>query len=155
MLICRFSVFFSNDKGDTNGPQPLGFDGFFRGAFSYHFHNFWWLPFDPSRNWPDLGTRFAKGEKALREAARASSAQAEGVVLNTALLADETYVTSREDMDDEVDLSWSTVLKRTFEAYLRVERPNMYGEWLTWDQTAGEAGAKVKRHTAVEEKEDA
>ncbi len=41
-------------------------------------------------------------------------------------------VTGREDMDDEIDLSWSTVLKRTFEAYLRAERPNMYGEWLEW-----------------------
>lgn len=27
--------------------------------------------------------------------------------------------------DDERDLSWATVLKRTFEAYLRGERPNM------------------------------
>lgn len=35
-------------------------------------------------------------------------------------------------MDDEVDLSWSTVLKRTFEGYIRAERPNMYGEWLNW-----------------------
>jgi hypothetical protein len=42
-------------------------------------------------------------------------------------------VTDREDMDDEIDLSWSTVLKRTFEAYVRGERPNMYGEWLEWD----------------------
>jgi hypothetical protein len=39
----RFSVFFSNDKFDTAGAQPLGFDGFFRGAYSYHFHNFWWV----------------------------------------------------------------------------------------------------------------
>lgn len=41
LMCCRFSVFFSNDKFDTAGPQPLGFDGFFRGAYSYHFHNFW------------------------------------------------------------------------------------------------------------------
>lgn len=34
--------------------------------------------------------------------------------------------------DDEQDLSWATVLKRSFEAYLRNERPNMYGEWLRW-----------------------
>jgi WD repeat and SOF domain-containing protein 1 len=32
--------------------------------------------------------------------------------------------------DDERDLGWATVLKRTFEAYLRCERPNMYGEWI-------------------------
>jgi WD repeat and SOF domain-containing protein 1 len=40
--------------------------------------------------------------------------------------------------DDEVefegkrDLHWAGVLKRTFEAYIRGERPNMYGEWLQW-----------------------
>jgi hypothetical protein len=34
--------------------------------------------------------------------------------------------------EDEADLSWSTALKRTFEAYIRSERPNMYGEWLRW-----------------------
>ena len=34
--------------------------------------------------------------------------------------------------DDNRDLSWATVLKRTFEAYIRGERPNMYGEWLQW-----------------------
>lgn len=33
---------------------------------------------------------------------------------------------------DKRDLDWSTVLKRTFEAYVRGERPNMYGEWLVW-----------------------
>jgi len=42
-LITRFSVFFSNDKFDTAGAQQLGFDGFFRGAYSYHFHNFWYV----------------------------------------------------------------------------------------------------------------
>lgn len=34
--------------------------------------------------------------------------------------------------EDLRDLSWATVLKRTFEGYLRGERPNMYGEWLDW-----------------------
>ena len=33
---------------------------------------------------------------------------------------------------DKRDLDWSTVLKRTFEAYIRGERPNMYGEWIEW-----------------------
>jgi len=33
---------------------------------------------------------------------------------------------------DKTDLDWSTVIKRTFEAYIRGERPNMYGEWLVW-----------------------
>ena len=78
-----------------------------------------------------------------------SSVLQEGGVVNTAALSDEGYVTSREDMDDELDLSWSTVLKRTFEAYLRVERPNMYGEWITWDQKTGtgDAGKEEKRDT--------
>ncbi|WWC98578.1 hypothetical protein V866_005470 [Kwoniella sp. B9012] len=143
----EFSVFFSNDKFDTAGPQPLGFDGFFRGAFSYHFHNFWWLPFDPSRNWPDLGQRFIKGEKALRDAAKASSIEGQAHLVADDVDDDEeaddigktkiegdSLVTSREDMDDEIDLSWSTVLKRTFEGYLRGERPNAYGEWLEWEE---------------------
>jgi len=34
--------------------------------------------------------------------------------------------------DDRRDLDWATVLKRTFEAYIRGERPNMYGEWIHW-----------------------
>lgn len=80
-----------------------------------------WLPFDPSRNFPDLGPRFAKGERALRDAQKEGS--------DATASSGETV---REDMDDEVDLSWSTVLKRTFEGYIRAERPNMYGEWLKW-----------------------
>jgi WD repeat and SOF domain-containing protein 1 len=35
-------------------------------------------------------------------------------------------------LEDKRDLDWSTVLKRTFEAYIRGERPNMYGEWIDW-----------------------
>lgn len=31
--------------------------------------------------------------------------------------------------DDERDLAWAAVMKRTFEAFVRGERPNMYGEW--------------------------
>lgn len=33
---------------------------------------------------------------------------------------------------DSRDLGWAAVLKRTFEAYVRGEMPNMYGEWLQW-----------------------
>lgn len=36
-----FNDFFSNNKFHTSGPHPLGFDAFFRGSYSYHFHNFW------------------------------------------------------------------------------------------------------------------
>jgi DDB1- and CUL4-associated factor 13 len=40
----------------------------------------------------------------------------------------------REDrlIHDKRDLDWATVLKRTFEGYIRGERPNMYGEWIVW-----------------------
>lgn len=41
---------------------------------------------------------------------------------------------NEEVEDDERDLSWATVLKRTFEAFLRGERPNMYGEWINWEE---------------------
>lgn len=34
--------------------------------------------------------------------------------------------------EDKPDLDWATVLKRTFESYIRGERPNMYGEWIVW-----------------------
>lgn len=34
--------------------------------------------------------------------------------------------------DDKRDLDWSVVIKRTFEAYIRGEAPNMYGEWVKW-----------------------
>jgi len=37
-----------------------------------------------------------------------------------------------ENENDKRDLDWSTVLKRTFESYIRGERPNMYGEWIQW-----------------------
>jgi len=33
---------------------------------------------------------------------------------------------------DRRDLDWVTVMKRTFEAYIRGDRPNAYGEMLVW-----------------------
>lgn len=48
---------------------------------------------------------------------------------------DEIAEMEQEDQDialDNRDLAWSAVLKRTFESYIRGERPNMYGEWLKW-----------------------
>jgi hypothetical protein len=93
-----------------------------------------WLPFDPSRNWPDLGKRFLKGEKTLRQAARAAKVMGDEETPRDVDV--RINVDDRDGMDevgeDEADLSWSTVLKRTFEAYIRAERPNMYGEWLRW-----------------------
>ena len=88
-----------------------------------------WLPFDPSRNFPDLGPRFIKGERALRDAQRASSTDNEN---GDGKEGEGPGETVREDMDDEIDLSWATVMKRSFEGYIRAERPNMYGEWLHW-----------------------
>lgn len=112
----------------------MGFDGFFKGSFSYHFHNFWsvarplhtsggltavfrWQPFDTVRDWPDLGPRFIKGERLARTTS--------GVVDD-----DDEWM----DMisDDKRDLEWSAVLKRTFEAYVRGETANLYGEHIAW-----------------------
>lgn len=130
----------------------LGFDGFFRGAYSYHYHNGYWIPFDPARNFPDLGSRFKDGERKARakirhEAALASqmneASAAKGHATRPAhadmhvrpLTDDELQALEDEEDDvlrDSRDLGWSAVLKRTFEAYIRGERPNMYGEWLEW-----------------------
>ncbi|KAF8647953.1 hypothetical protein AX16_006485 [Volvariella volvacea WC 439] len=119
----EFIEFFDTPAVSSAAPQVIGFEGFFRGAYSYHFHNFWWKPFDPARNWPDLGPKFIAGELIARAAAGApvpaepsSSTSFEGDLIE----------------DDLQDLDWATVLKRTFEAYIRGERPNMYGEWLKW-----------------------
>jgi hypothetical protein len=80
-----------------------------------------WKPFDPSRNFPDLGPNFADGERIAR--------------LNNDIAYNTTH-TAQEALGkvagDKRDLDWATVLKRTFEAYIRGERPNMYGEWLQW-----------------------
>lgn len=164
--------FFDPPAEDSAAPLALGFEGFFRGAFSYHFHNFWWIPFDPARNWPDLGWRFAEGEKKARakalqarlatEAAAAASADdtkrppsptkppsggvnapvagptgerdIDRAILrtNTHVNAEDIRIDNDDVRDDEKDLGWATVLKRTFEQYVRGERPNMYGEWLRY-----------------------
>ncbi|KAJ7273927.1 hypothetical protein C8J57DRAFT_1434747 [Mycena rebaudengoi] len=100
-----FSEFFETPLVDAGVPQALGYTGFFQGAFSYHFHNSWWMPVDAARNFSDLGPRFPSSPS-----------------------PDETA-----DIQDRRDLDWSTILKRTFESYIRVEIPNMYGEWLVWD----------------------
>ncbi|KAH8997597.1 glycosyltransferase family 32 protein [Lactarius akahatsu] len=117
----EFGDFFDTPPQNSAAPQALGFEGFFRGAYSYHFHNFWWKPFDPTRNFPDLGPQFAEGERIARLKNEPS--------LNATHTAQET---TEKVTDDKRDLDWATVLKRTFEAYIRGERPNMYGEWLQW-----------------------
>ena len=82
-----------------------------------------WKPFDPSRNWPDLGPRFAKGEQKARATLKADAATTD---------ADNESEYEDKVSDDKRDLDWATVLKRTFESYIRGERPNMYGEWMQW-----------------------
>ncbi|CAH7687064.1 hypothetical protein PPACK8108_LOCUS21796 [Phakopsora pachyrhizi] len=153
----RFEDFFDPPKETDAGPAAIGFDGFFRGAFSYHFHNFWWIPFDPSRNWPDLGPRFQQGEKVARARLLSEKKVTSENKLSTQSGGNGDHESenrkdgkktsqSREEVekhiletlrideddvaDDERDLGWATILKRTFESYLRCERPNMYGEWL-------------------------
>lgn len=39
----RFEDFFETPKDSNAAPITLGFDGFFKGAYSYHFHNFWFV----------------------------------------------------------------------------------------------------------------
>jgi hypothetical protein len=74
-----------------------------------------WLSFDPARNYPDLGSRFVRGETLVKE--------------NLVGQAPKKDAGMEEDPED---LSWAAVLKRTFEAFVRGERPNMYGEWIEW-----------------------
>ncbi|KAJ6511345.1 glycosyltransferase family 32 protein [Mycena vitilis] len=125
-----FGDFFDTPERDSAAPQALGFDGFFKGSFSYHFHNFWWKPFDPARNWPDLGPQFLAGEMAARRALREEDPQAPFATED----GDEDDADGLKDSvdQDKRDLDWSAVLKRTFESYIRGERGNMYGEWLVW-----------------------
>ncbi|KAH9947931.1 hypothetical protein B0H21DRAFT_736177 [Amylocystis lapponica] len=115
-----FGDFFDTPADTSAAPHAMGFDGFYKGAYSYHFHNFWWRPFDRVRNWPDLGERFINGERVARAAA-ASEAGPAGDTHESDLVA---Y--------DQRDLSWAMVLKRTFESHIRGEIPNMYGEWMQW-----------------------
>ncbi|KAJ3709872.1 hypothetical protein DFJ43DRAFT_184868, partial [Lentinula guzmanii] len=113
----------------STAPQSLGFNGFCKGAYSYHFHNFWWKPFDPTRNRPDLGARFGVGERMAR-----SALQGKSVSFGAAAAEERKNIDEAEETveSDKRDLDWSAVLKRTFESYIRSERPNLYGEWLQW-----------------------
>lgn len=52
----------------------------------------------------------------------------------SSVVAEDRKNTEEEETveSDKRDLDWSAVLKRTFESYIRSERPNLYGEWLQW-----------------------
>ncbi|KAJ7291170.1 glycosyltransferase family 32 protein [Mycena rebaudengoi] len=128
----EFGNFFETPAQNSAAPQALGFDGFFKGSYSYHFHNFWWKPFDPARNWPDLGPQFAAGEKAARQALKQEDDAQAAFAVDRDNDNDEVDADHATVADDKRDLDWSTVIKRTFEAYIRGERANMYGEWLVW-----------------------
>lgn len=103
---------------------------FFPVRLANHHHPsslFRWKPFDPARNWPDLGPRFAEGERIARQAFRRTLTKPRH----------HHFLDSSQDNEDSVeddrrDLDWATVLKRAFESYIRGERPNMYGEALRW-----------------------
>ncbi|KAK4046436.1 hypothetical protein OIO90_006568 [Microbotryomycetes sp. JL221] len=119
-----FDDFFNLPSNDLESgtPSAVGFNGFFRGAFSYHWHNFWWRPFDSDLNFPDLGPRFpvVKTATALRVC---NFTQLDPIDLNE----------ERLGMGPTPDLSWSQVLKRTFESFIRGETPNMYGEFIDYE----------------------
>ena len=170
-----FEDFFKTPNEDSAAPAALGFDAFFRGAFSYHWHNFWPDPFDPVRNWPDLGDRFdsparsvmrnraltahrlkrAPPSAASAKIARGAVPLADGLAgvgvgdaerAAAALLNGGAAGAAEEEqaelgMDEDArDLSWASVMKRTFEGYIRGERGNAYGEWIEWTEgdTRGE-----------------
>ncbi|TIB15518.1 hypothetical protein E3P92_01649 [Wallemia ichthyophaga] len=142
----EFKHLFETPPLDSSAPSAGGFESFYRGAFSYHFHNHWWLPFDPSRNFPDLGTRFSAGEDIARSELRKGAGAApvnpgpkkpsKQDDLQHAFAGDKDRTIEMEESQtsEEHDLSWSTIIKRTFEAYIRGERPNMYGEYIAYNR---------------------
>lgn len=86
-----------------------------------------WTPFDRARNYPDLGPRFAEGERRAKKMLTPAS--------TTEVKRTKKSANDKEEVKEGVepwDLTWGSVLKRTFEAYIRQEAPNMYGEWLEW-----------------------
>jgi WD repeat and SOF domain-containing protein 1 len=87
---CRFEDFLETPNAESALPAAAGFYGFFRGAWAYHWHNQWyvhaslfrvyinhlvtrWTSFDPARNYPDLGPRFADGEREAKKALAAAA----------------------------------------------------------------------------------
>nr|GAT45971.1 predicted protein [Mycena chlorophos] len=166
-----FADFFDTPEQNSAAPQALGIDGFFKGSYSYQ-----WKPFDPDRNWPDLGPKFIVGEHTARKALHKEAMEAKALAAAEAaklraktkgaplplkhddkdkfttdldfemyeddMLSPLHHMHEWEEWDplaedptvyaDKRDLGWAAVLKRTFESYIRGERPNLYGEWLVW-----------------------
>lgn len=80
---------------------------------------------DESRNYPDLGKRFSKIMTPK------VGAHADPPALPTPAAAAKIEEWDK-GMGEKRDLDWSAVFKRTFEAYIRGERPNLYGEMIEW-----------------------
>ncbi|KAF7343473.1 SnoRNA binding protein [Mycena venus] len=135
-----FGDFFDTPEESSSAPMALGFDGFFKGSYSYHFHNFWWKPFDSARNWPDLGPQFHAGEMAARRALREGEAQAPYGI--TAVDRDSEKVdpdTDKESVEqDKRDLDWAAVLKKD----IRVLHTRRAGEHV-WGVAAMELGLEA------------
>lgn len=100
-----------------------------------------WKPFDSARNFPDLGPRFKVGEELAHLLLRKEMLKK--ILVSKAKKHNQAFTSGIDDNEhadeelntigrDKQDLDWSTVLKRAFEAYIRGERPNMYGEWIEW-----------------------
>lgn len=51
---------------------------------------------------------------------------------NATSISDDDFDQESSVLDDKRDLDWAAVHKRTFESFVRGERPNMYGEWIQW-----------------------
>lgn len=41
--VCRWTHFFDSPSQQSAGPRALGFEGFFRGSYAYHYHNNWFV----------------------------------------------------------------------------------------------------------------
>lgn len=76
------------------------------------------------------GERTARN--ALLEQANNSTVLPEATGAATVAAVAVTWESQDKVENDRRDLDWSAVLKRTFESYIRGERPNMYGEWIYW-----------------------
>lgn len=81
---------------------------------------------DESRNYPDLGKRF---EGIMTNFKNVGKADPPPLPTPAASTQTEDY---EKDVGEKRDLDWSAVFKRTFEAYIRGERPNLYGEMIEW-----------------------
>ncbi|KAJ7057063.1 glycosyltransferase family 32 protein [Mycena amicta] len=125
----EFGDFFETPLQNSAAPQALGIDGFFKGSYSYHFHNFWWKPFDPTTARHALAV--ALQQQALQQQALQATLDGDADVPPPIHQWDPLKENETVD-DDKRDLDWAAVLKRTFESYIRGERPNLYGEWLVW-----------------------